>query len=89
MIKYGGPTEIFSLVITSKKIGYVVPIKTTAKKYIINQLLIIIAVSLLKKNDLFTFSKFSYLKYMITDIKISIDKKINTKTPLSGSFAKV
>ena len=46
--------EIFSLVITSKNIGYVVPIKITDKKYIINQLLIKIDVSLLIKKKLFS-----------------------------------
>ena len=49
----GAPTEIFSLLITSKKIGYNVPINTTDKKYIINQLLIKTAVSLLSQKKLF------------------------------------
>ena len=45
----GGPTEIFSVEITSKNIGQTVPIKTTDKKYIINQLLIRIELSLLNQ----------------------------------------
>ena len=51
-----------------------VPIKTTAKKYIINQLLITIADSLLKKNDLFTLSELSNLKYIIKEIKTKMVK---------------
>ena len=39
-LQYGGPTDIFSPVKVSRKIGYNVPIKTTAKKKIINQLFI-------------------------------------------------
>ena len=46
LLKNGGPTEIFSLDKTSKKIGYIVPIKITDKKYITNQLFRIIEVSL-------------------------------------------
>ena len=46
LLKNGGPTEIFSLDKTSKKIGYTVPIKITDKKYITNQLFRIIEVSL-------------------------------------------
>ena len=45
---------------TSKKIGYKVPINTTDKKYIINQLFIKIDVSLLKKL-IFTVSWFPFL----------------------------
>ena len=48
MIK-GGPTEIFAPDKTSKKIGYTVPINTTDKKYIKNQLLNKIDVSLLNQ----------------------------------------
>ena len=40
---------------TSKNIGYTVPIKTTERKNIINQLLTKIAVSLLTKKDLDKF----------------------------------
>ena len=49
---FGGPTEICSEEITSKNIGYNVPIKTTIKKYIMNQLLIKIEVSLLSQKKL-------------------------------------
>ena len=52
LLKKGGPTEIFSEDITSKNIGYMVPIKTTVRKYIINQLLIRIDVSLLSQKKL-------------------------------------
>ena len=45
--------EIFWEEITSKKIGYKVPIKITDRKYIINQLLIKIDVSLLNKKNEF------------------------------------
>ena len=48
MIKWWSDRN-FSEEITSKNIGYTVPIKTTDKKYIINQLLIKIDVSLLKQ----------------------------------------
>ena len=49
----GGPTEIFSVEITSKNIGQTVPIKTTDKKYIINQLFTKIELSLLNQKKLF------------------------------------
>ena len=54
-----------------------------------NQLLITIADSLLNKNDSLNFSLLLYLKYIIKEIRIKIERKIKTNTPLSGSFAKV
>ena len=51
LLKKGGQTETLLSLSTSKIIGYIVPISTTDKKYIINQLFIIIDVSLLSKND--------------------------------------
>ncbi len=68
-----------------------VPIKTTDKKYIINQLLIIIDVSLLNQKILCK----SFLlvlwkkKNMNIERKIKENKKININKPLSGSFANV
>ena len=91
LLKKGGPIEIFSLVITSKNIGYVVPIKTTDKKYIINQLLIKIDVSLLIKKNFFSglLSLTWYIKNKIIDKNINENRNIKIKTPLSGSFANV
>ena len=62
--------EIFSPLITSKNIGYVVPIKITDKKYIINQLLIKIDVSLLKKENETEFKEFeeNEIEYCATSI---------------------
>ena len=67
------------------------PIKTTDKKYIINQLLIIIAVSLLKKEKLLGLFLLGLWKKkkINNERKIKENKKIKINKPLSGSFAKV
>ena len=77
--------------ITCKNIGYTVPIKITDKKYIINQLLIKIEVSLLnKKNKIeFCFSLLWKTKKMNKEMEINMNKKVNINKPLSGSFANV
>ena len=91
LLKKGGPTDIFSEDITSRNTGYTVPIKITERKYIINQLLIKIDVSLLNQKklteslDLTLWKK----KKINSDKKIKKNKKININNPLSGSFAKV
>ena len=68
-----------------------VPIKTTDKKYIINQLLIIIAVSLLNKEKLLRLFLLELWKKkkINNERKIKENKKIKINKPLSGSFAKV
>ena len=77
--------------ITSKNIGYRVPIKTTDKKYIMNQLFINIDVSLLsKKNEPeLWLSDLWKIKKINKAIKINTNKKVNMNRPLSGSFANV
>ena len=83
--------DIFSDDKTSRKIGYIVPIKTTDKKYIINQLLTNIDDSLLSQKKLETF----FFSTLWKKIKIKSDKNTNKKRkisinkPLSGSLAKV
>ena len=76
---------------TSKKIGYTVPIKTTERKYIINQLLIKTALSLLIKKKPFDvfFSSSVNKKNIIIAKTIKKNKKTKTNNPLEGSFAKV
>ena len=67
------------------------PIKTTIRKYIINQLFIKIAVSLLTQFKLIRVL-FSFLwkkKKTKNDKNIKINKKIKINNPLSGSFANV
>ncbi len=91
LLKKGGPIEIFSSVITSRKIGYTVPIKITAKKYIRNQLFTKIDASLLIQ-FIFIFFKLLSLKNVKKinkAINIKIKRNININIPLSGSFAKV
>ena len=67
------------------------PIKTTDKKYIINQLLIIIAVSLLNKEKLLRLFLLGLWKEkkINNERKIKENRKIKINNPLSGSFAKV
>ena len=67
------------------------PIKTTVRKYIINQLFTKIDVSLLnqKKLSVFLFSTLWKKKKMNNDKKIKQNKKIKINNPLSGSLAKV
>ena len=76
---------------TSKNIGYIVPIKTTVRKYIINQLLTKIDVSLLsqKKPLISLFLTLWKKKNINNDKNIRQNKKIKINNPLSGSFAKV
>ena len=68
-----------------------VPIKTTDKKYIINQLLTRIDVSLVnKKNEPeLWLSGLWKIKKINKEIKINTNKKVNINNPLSGSFANV
>ena len=68
-----------------------VPIKTTARKYIINQLLTNIEVSLLnkKKDVVFFFSVLWKKKKTKRDRNIKVNKNIKINKPLSGSFANV
>ena len=63
----------------------------TERKYIINQLLTKIEVSLLnqKKELAFLFSLLWKNKKLKNDRKIKINKKIKINNPLSGSLAKV
>ena len=76
---------------TSKNIGYTVPIKTTERKYIINQLFTSMDVSLLNQKKLFEILFSSLWKKINTKIdkKIKQNKNISINNPLSGSFAKV
>ena len=83
--------EIFSLDNTSKNIGYIVPIKTTDKKYTINKLFIIMKNSL---DNMFNFkvefSIFGNFKNKTVKAKIAkINKNVKINIPLSGSLAKV
>ena len=83
--------EIFWEDNTSKNIGYVVPIKTTERKYIINQLLIKIDVSLLSQKKLLLLLVLVLWKNkkIKSDKNIKQNKKIKMNKPLSGSLAKV
>ena len=67
------------------------PIKTTVKKYIINQLLIRIDVSLLIQKKLLMFLLLDLWKKtkIKSDKNIKQKRKIKINKPLSGSFANV
>ncbi len=87
-LQYGGPTDIWAPVKVSRKTGYNVPIRTTARKKIINQLFSKIKNSF-EKILQFLFSDGAYLKKINIDEKTITNKNDRINRPLFGSLANV